>query len=216
MRSLRPLGGGSLRCSVLRPRRESTARTGVRSIQTSATSQRTKRAARGRDGPCASASHRRLPATRPRPGAANVVRDGNDPSCRALPDAANTTAISGRGWREANPGSKGGARSVKTGRGTWTDSLPRRPRLAPTQRNPTAAMRHKPAPTFPGPFEREPDPHSRQSQFRATVAQKGARDVTEVLVTMQHHRQAAARRRQPRAQHAQPPLAGRTIAQRVA
>ena len=102
----------------------------VRSVQTVATKSEVEaRCARWPWALRSSASHRR-PGGDP-PAALPTVAVREAASLHAtlhLPTPRRPVRCPAEDGGEANPGSKGGARSVKTGRGTWTDSLPRRPR----------------------------------------------------------------------------------------
>ena len=101
----------------------------VRSVQTVATKSEVEaRCARWPWALRSSASHRRPGGDPPAALDRVVVREA-DPLRAVLHLTASRTPLRcpAEDGGEANPGSKGGARS-QTGRGTWTDSLPRRPR----------------------------------------------------------------------------------------
>ena len=108
-----PEGRGALRCSVPWPRRELTARTDVRSVQTSATkSELEARCARWPWALRSSASHRR-PGGDP-PAALPTLAEHEAASLHTalhLPAPQRPMQCPAEDGGEANPGSKGGARS---------------------------------------------------------------------------------------------------------
>ena len=114
-----PEGRGALRCSVPWPRRELTARTDVRSVQTSATkSELEARCARWPWALRSSASHRR-PGGDP-PAALPTLAEHEAASLHTalhLPAPRRPMQCPAEDGGEANPGSKGGARSFRPGGG---------------------------------------------------------------------------------------------------
>jgi hypothetical protein len=161
-----PCGRGPLRCSVPRPRRQLTTRSAGAAFRQSRRSQSTRRAARAGHGPCASRHRFRSPGGDPTAAwPALVVCAKNN-----APRGVSRHRANHRGARPRMAGKRilevKGEPGRQTGRRTWKDSLPRRPRLAPMHRRRRSAMRRVPWYPAGSPAQMGVRPASRPSRSR--------------------------------------------------